>query len=44
MEKTSDAHVYSNIGVIDQPTYFSELTHCSLNREVEGNAQFKTET
>lgn len=26
---------YSNIGGIIQPTYFSKLTHCSLNWEVE---------
>lgn len=32
MEETKDAHVYSNIAGIDQPTYLSELTHCSLNR------------
>lgn len=31
MEGPDNAHVYSNIGGIDQPTYFSELTHCSLN-------------
>lgn len=31
MDGMSDAHVYTNIGGIDQPTYFSELTHCSLN-------------
>lgn len=36
-----DAHVYSNIGGIDLPTYFSELTHCSLNWEVEVSALFK---
>lgn len=39
--ETSDADVYSNIGGIDQPTYFSGLTHCSLNREVEGNVLFR---
>lgn len=43
MEGTSDSHVYSNIGGIDQPTYFSKLTHCSLNWETEGNVLFKIE-
>ncbi len=43
MEGTRGAYVYSNTGGIDQPTYFLELTHCSLKWEVKGNVLFKIE-